>query len=175
MIERTKKWISLKLLKRQLKRKSVEQSNFNNFIKNSKKFLLILPDDKVNWDFLMPTFDFLLKSEKELSLFFPENQLGSIPLKQKFSSITYNEVDVSRFNLPDKSLTDKLGNHTFDVVIDLNTKENIFYSAVANLVKSDFRIGFIKKDSDLYYNFQIPSEINNEISYRNLLNSLTMF
>ena len=64
---------------------------------------------------------------------------------------------------------------SFDIVIDLNIEENLFYSAAANIFKSEFRIGFVKNDSDLYYNFQIPHEINNEFSYRNLLNSLAMF
>ena len=167
--------LSLILLKKKLKKKTVEQSNFNNFIKNSNNILLILPDDKANWDFLIQIFDFLLKSEKQLFLFLPENQFSSMPMKQKVQSLTYNDNDVSRLNLPRRSLSRKLKYHSFDVIIDLNIEENLFYSAVANLVKSNFRIGFKKNDSDLYYNFQIPYEINNEISYRNLLNSLTMF
>lgn len=175
MIRRTKKLLGLILLKKKLKKKPVELSNFKNFIKNSSKILLILPDDKANWDFLIKIFDFLIKSEKQLSLFLPENQFSSMPVKQKVQSLTYNDNDVSRLNLPRKSLSRKLRYHSFDVIIDLNVEENLFYSAVANLVKSNFRVGFIKSDSDLYYNFQIPCEINNEISYRNLLNSLTMF
>lgn len=175
MIEKTKQLLRRLLLKKILKKKPVDQSKFNNFIRNSSKILLILPDDQDNWKFLMQTFDFLLKSEKKLSLFLPENRFGSMPLKQKVHSLTYNDNDVSRFYLPGKSLSRKLRYHSFDVIIDLNIEENLFYSAVANLVKSNFRIGFIKSDSDLYYNFQIPHEINNEISYRNLLNSLAMF
>ena len=175
MIEKTRKMLGRKLLKRRLKKKSVEQSNFSRFFKNSSKILLVLPADEANWDLLNQTFDFLLKSEKELSLFLPENRFSSMPHKQKVHSLTYTENDVSKFHLPGRSLSRKLKYHLFDVVIDLNTEENLFYCAVANLVKSNFRIGFVKKNSDLYYNFQIPSEINNEISYRNLLNSLTMF
>jgi len=175
MIERIKNSLGRIFLKKRLKKKPVEQSNFNNFIKNSRKILLILPDDQESWNFLIPAFEFLLKLKKELFIFLPENRLGSFPLEQRVQSITYNEKDVSRLHLPVNSLSGKLGKQSFDVVIDLNVGENLFYSAVANIVKSDFRIGFIKNDSDLYYNFQIPHEINNEISYRNLLNSLTMF
>ncbi|MCK5455784.1 MAG: hypothetical protein KAI45_01580 [Melioribacteraceae bacterium] len=61
------------------------------------------------------------------------------------------------------------------MVIDLNRDVDIFSSALANVPLSDFRIGFVKKDSDSFYNFQIPNEINPEKSYRNLLNSLRMF
>jgi len=175
MIDKPKKMLSRVLLKRQLKKKSVEQSSFNNFITNSSKILLILPEDKANWDSLKQIFDFLIKSKKDLYFFLPENQFSSMPLKQNVQSLTYTENDISRLYLPGRSLSRKLRYHSFDVIIDLNTEENLFYSSVANLVKSNFRIGFIKNESDLYYNFQIPCEINNEISYRNLLNSLTMF
>ena len=175
MFKRKNNLLRRLLLKIKLKKKSVEQSNFTNFIKNSTNILLILPGDQESWNSLMQIFDFLLKSQKKLSLFLPENLFASMPLKQKVQSLTYNNNDVSRFHLPGRSLSRKLRYHSFDVIIDLNIEENLFYSAVANLVKSNFRIGFKKNDSDLYYNFQIPYEINNEISYRNLLNSLTMF
>ena len=159
----------------QLNKKPVSQSNFKGFFKNSTKILLIIPDNHENWNYLKPIIKFLKDSEKEISIFLPESGLSSFPVKRKLRPITFGEKEISKLNLPVKALQVKLASQSFDITIDLNIEENLFYSAAANYVKSDFRIGFVKNDSDLFYNFQIPCEINNEISYRNLLNSLTLF
>jgi hypothetical protein len=175
MSEQLKIKISRALLKREIKRKPVTRSNFKGFVKNSIRILLIIPENRENWNYLKPIIKFLKDSEKEISIFLPESGLSSFPVKRKLRPITFKEEEISKLNLPVKNLREKLANLSFDITIDFNIAENLFYSAVANYVKSDYRIGFIKNDSDLYYNFQIPSEINNEISYRNLLNSLTLF
>jgi ADP-heptose:LPS heptosyltransferase len=162
-------------LRRQLKKKPAEQNNFKSFIKNSSKILLIIPEDRECWNFLKPIFTFLKEAGKEISIFLPESMLESFALRRKIKPITFTKKEISKLNLPARSLEEKLKDKSFDVIIDLNIEENLFYSAVANIFNSEFRIGFIKNDSDLYYNFQIPQEINNEFSYRNLLNSLSMF
>ncbi len=175
MTEQIKTKLSRAILKRHLKSKPVSQSNFKGFFKNSTKVLLIIPANNENWNYLKPIIKFLKESDKEISIFIPEPSLSSFPVKRKIRPITFSEGEISKLNLPAKTLREKLRNHSFDITIDLNIEENLFYSAAANYVVSDYRIGFVKNDSDLYYNFQIPSEINNEISYRNLLNSLTLF
>jgi ADP-heptose:LPS heptosyltransferase len=64
----------------------------------------------------------------------------------------------------------------FDVVIDLNINENIFYSVITSMANTRFRVGFKKRNSERFYNLIIiNNEIKPEISYRNLLNSLQMF
>jgi hypothetical protein len=175
MVDNIREYLRRTLLKRQLKKGTYEQSNFKDFFKNSSSILLIIPQDKDIWNFLKPIFKYLKSTEKEISIMLPEDQLSSFMLGRKSKSITFNKNYISKLNLPNKTFIEKLSAYSFDIIIDLNLEENLFYSAAANIIKSKFRVGFVKSDSDLYYNFQIPKEINNEISYRNLLNSLTMF
>ena len=64
----------------------------------------------------------------------------------------------------------------FDGVIDLNIKDELFYSFASNLVNAKIRIGFSKKGSDKFYNFQVANkDIDPVKSYNNFLNCLKMF
>jgi hypothetical protein len=64
----------------------------------------------------------------------------------------------------------------FNVSIDLNRKDNLFHSYSVCVVKTRLKIGFVKNDSDKFYNLQIINhEDNPEISYENFLNCLKMF
>jgi len=98
-----------------------------------------------------------------------------LPRDFEFSSLVVGENDKTKLGLPNKDLSHRIRKHGFDLVIDLNTNSNIFASAIANIPISNFRIGFVKEKSDLFYNYQISNEINSEKSHRNLLNSLRMF
>ena len=73
-------------------------------------------------------------------------------------------------------MIEKLSQLRFDSVIDLNRKEDLFYSYASNLVNAKIRIGFSKKGADKYYNFQITNnDIDSDKSYNNFLNCLKMF
>lgn len=92
-----------------------------------------------------------------------------------YASLIISDENKTKIGLPNKELVSKVKKHTFDLVLDLNRDNDIFSSAMGNIPLSGFRIGFVKKNADYFYNFQIPNEINPEKSYRNLLNSLRMF
>jgi hypothetical protein len=64
----------------------------------------------------------------------------------------------------------------FDVIIDLNREEEIFYTYITKALNAPVKIGFVNSDSDNYFNMQIAHSKNGpEISYNNLLNCLKMF
>ena len=64
----------------------------------------------------------------------------------------------------------------FDVIIDLNRGEEIFYTYITKALNVPVKIGFVNSDSDNYFNIQIANSRNDpEISYNNLLNCLKMF
>jgi len=69
----------------------------------------------------------------------------------------------------------KIEKKKFDAVIDLNRKEQLFYSYVMIIAHTGLRIGFTKKFADKIYNLQVLNdESNAKISYKNLLNCLKM-
>ena len=64
----------------------------------------------------------------------------------------------------------------FDAVIDLNRVEDIFFSAVTNLVKSKMRVGFKRGLMDNNYNLVIDQKQEDpEIAFRGFLASIQMF
>jgi ADP-heptose:LPS heptosyltransferase len=81
----------------------------------------------------------------------------------------------TKLGLPNKFLINKIKKYKFDLIIDLNLEYDIFSLVLSTIPEANFRVGFVKKNSDYFYNYQIPQEINSEKSYRNLLNSLRMF
>ena len=103
-------------------------------------------------------------------------RVNTLPIKYRQGIIDYGIADLSKFNLPNKRFEQKLKERQFTAVLDLSKEENLFNSLAANLVQSDVRIGFRKKNSDRYYNFQISNSNDNpEIFYKNFLNCLQMF
>ena len=64
----------------------------------------------------------------------------------------------------------------FDVIIDTNREENLFYGYIAKFLNTNVKIGFVHSDSDNYFNFQVVNKQNDpETSYKNLLDCLKMF
>jgi len=74
-------------------------------------------------------------------------------------------------------LEEKLSSLFFNAVLDLNRKDNLFYSYISNIANAPIRVGFQKNDSDKFYNLQIMNNIiyTPEVSYKNFLNCLRMF
>jgi len=106
----------------------------------------------------------------------PEHKYNLIPDKEKFRFISFLPHQISRFYLPEKNLVLRLNAKEYDVVIDLNRTENIFFSAIANIVKSKIRVSFVKEFSENYYNLQIINKKNDsEASYKGFLSYLRMF
>jgi hypothetical protein len=62
------------------------------------------------------------------------------------------------------------------VLIDTNRDEIIYYSYIAKSLNVQVKIGFVRSDSDRYFNFQVVNKQNDpELSYKNLLDCLKMF
>jgi hypothetical protein len=175
MLEKLKERVGTFLLIRQLKRNVTVEINFNNFISSSNSILVICPEEPADFQFASEIGSYLLSIGKSVTVFLPEYKLNVLSIKNKVKSLTYGSNDISWLGLPAKEFRRNLETFACDVAIDLNLKDSLFASATTNYIKSKFKIGFVKSNSDLYYNFQLPNQINNENSYRNLLNSFRMF
>ena len=176
MITNIKDNLAEYLVKKKFSQKQNSEKNFQNFFSESKKILILLPTTKTSLiEEVIEIIKFFAIHKKELFIIQSKDQFSFLPNDFKYSSLIINEEDKTAIGLPNKELVKRVKKHTFDLIVDLNRDSDLFSIALANIPLADFRVGFVKNDSDFYYNFQIPNEINPEKSYRNLLNSLRMF
>lgn len=164
---------------RAIKKFAKEQTSgkkYSDFFTNSKSVLVILPNDTIKLSIdIVNILRFIVIHKKKLFLIYRNVLQNYLPTDYEYASLIVRDTDRTKLGLPTREFKKKIEKYSFDLVIDLNGENDIFASAISNIPSADFRIGFVKKNSDLFYNCQIPSEINSEKSHRNLLNSLRMF
>jgi hypothetical protein len=176
MFEEIKKKIGHFLMRRKYLRKQLEQSSFNSIISDSRDFFFVMPKEDNDFFHSLDILKYYHIHKKVITLFLPEYKYNSIPEKEKFKFISYHPDQITRFNLPDKNLISRLNRKEFDIVIDLNRKDDLFFSAVSNIVNSKVSVSFAKEQSDGYYTLQIMEKQSDpEVSYRNFLSYLKMF
>ncbi|MBN1300967.1 MAG: hypothetical protein JW995_07095 [Melioribacteraceae bacterium] len=175
MLEALKKKLAIYQTRRLLRNRKSLEIPFNGFFRNTNSVLLIMPTDNKLFEDAYEIINFLLEQNKDLTVFLCEENLNYLTMRKHFKAFTYSEEDKSFIKLPSRNFLDKINRLSFDMVIDLNSDLELFLAISANFVNSKIRVGYVNEFSDMFYNFQIPKERNNEISQRNLLNSLKMF
>ena len=176
MFEGLKRKIGRFVVKRKYLHKNIEQLAYNNVISSAKDFFFVMPSLDNDFYHTLEILKYYQKQNKVITLFLPEHKYNLIPDKEKYKFISFLPHQVSRYFLPDKNLFSRLNTKEFDVVIDLNRSENIFFSAISNIVKSKIRISFVKEFSEKYYNLQIvDKQGDSEASYKSFLSYLQMF
>jgi len=176
MFEGLKRKIGRFVLRRKYLHKNIEQLVYNNVISSARDFFIVMPSVDNDFYHTLEILKYYQKQNKVITLFLPEHKYNLIPDKEKYKFISFLPHQVSRFFLPDKNLVARLNTKEFDVVIDLNRTEDIFFSAISNIVKSKIRISFVKEFSENYYNLQIvDKQGDSETSYSSFLNYLQMF
>ncbi len=150
--------------------------NFNQEIKNSKNYLLILPQTEDEIYHALIIADYLLTKDKSITFFLPYKFRNSVDKYDNSTVISFHEQSKTKLYLPNKNFRNKFSQMNFDIVIDFNRNEDLFMSSLSNIVKSKIRIGFKKSNSDLYYNLLIENTSNEpQTCFNNLLNTLKMF
>ena len=176
MFEGLKRKIGHFVVRRKYLRKKNEQLTYNNVISSAKDFFFVMPGLDKDFYHTLDILRFYQNQKKIITLFLPEHKYNLIPEKEKYKFISFLPQQVSRYHLPDKNLVARLNTKEFDVVIDFNRSEDIFFSAISNIVKSKIRISFVKELSESYYNLQIvDKQGDSEESYKSFLNYLQMF
>ncbi len=176
MLDLIKKNIAGVVVNKALKNKQTEGISFKDVVRNSYKFLILMPENESHFHHSFLVLNFFDSLKKDFSVFTHDFRVSLLPIKFRRFAINYGINDISRLNLPSHSLKQKMNEMEFSIVLDLNKDENLFNSLIANIVKSEVRMGFKKNDSDIYYNFQFESaEDDPDIFYKNLLNCLQMF
>ncbi len=176
MINTIKQKISNAVVQWQLKDRKYSPRSFEGFFKKSFAFLVLMPKNESDFHHSLKVLEGLAEAKKKATICTYDFKVSLIPIKFRPQVIDHGANEVNSINLPTKRLISKLSDYNFQVVLDLNREENVFYSYVATLIDVPIRVGFAKEHADKFYNVQIVDKENNsEISYKNFLNCLLMF
>ena len=176
MIDSIKQNISRFLISRKLKNVVLSEQDFSESLKRSGSFLVLMPEDEKDFRASYLVIEYLEHLNKSIKILTRDYRISLLPAKFRNKAMEFGISDLNKLDLPAHKLIEKLSEMKFDGVIDLNRKDDLFYSYVSNLVKAKIRIGFAKKGADKFYNFQISNnDVEAEKSYNNFLNCLKMF
>ncbi len=158
-----------------LKKNDFQEQSFSSVIHNSILFLVLMPDDDQDFRYSTEILSYLHENKKEVLILTSDYRVSLLPIHLRRFAFGHAVKDSNKINLPSRELISKLSKRRFDVVIDLNQKEQLFYSYVSGTVNAKVRIGFTKFLADKTFNIQIANHgTNPKISYKNLLNCLKM-
>lgn len=150
--------------------------SYKDFFKKSFTYLVLMPDNDADFHYAVEVLKGLSSHRKHATVFTREFRANLVPMKYRPQVIEYTEKEIGRFNTPSKKLMDRLSSLRFNVVLDLNRKENLFCSIVTAKINAQFKVGFKKSGADKYYNVQIVTRDDNvEQTYKSFLSSLEMF
>jgi len=176
MISKIKNKIAEKIAIRKYAINKKEEKSFNNFFTEANDVLIILPQNHAGLSTaLQDIIRYVLIHKKNLYLIYKKEFQSFIPTDIRYAALAVTKENKTKLGLPNKFLINKIKKYKFDLIIDLNLEYDIFSLVLSTIPEANFRVGFVKKNSDYFYNYQISQEINSEKSYRNLLNSLRMF
>ncbi|MFA3782511.1 hypothetical protein ABRY23_05535 [Melioribacteraceae bacterium 4301-Me] len=149
---------------------------FNNIVSTAKDIFIVLPKNDNDFYHSLFILRYYLLHKKRVTIFLAAHRYNLIPEKEKYKYISYLPVEMNKFYLPGKKLIERLKVDKYDVLIDLNRDEDVFLTAVSCIVAAKLKIGFMKKDADFYYNLILTNqELEAEVCYKKMLNSLQMF
>lgn len=176
MIELIKKKTAELIVAGKLKHKTQSEMAFSSALKKSFSFLILMPQNDKDYRESFQILDYLESQGKTLTILTNDFRVSLLPAKYRNKAIGFAVTEVSKLNLPSHKLIERIREKNFDVVIDLNKEENLFYSYLANIVKSRIRIGFKKRKAESFYNFLVDGSDNDSVkSYINFLNCIKMF
>ncbi|MBT8378371.1 MAG: hypothetical protein KJN64_04005 [Ignavibacteria bacterium] len=176
MIEAIKEQAAKFILRQRTSQREFNQRNFSSVFKKSFSFLVLMPVDDKDFRLAGPILEYLKEQKKSVVVLTNDFKVSLLPTYLKANAMGHGIKDVTKLKLPARSIITKLSNMRFDVIIDLNRQQEIFYTYLTKALSVPLKIGFVYSESDNYFNMQIANSRNEpEISYKNLLNCLRMF
>jgi hypothetical protein len=152
------------------------QRNFSSIFAKTYSFLVLMPANESDFRFVFPILEYLREQRKNIVVMTYDYRVSLLQPYFKTNAIEHGLRDETKLSLPSKKLLDKVSSMRFDVVIDANREEILYYSYIAKSLNSQVKIGFARSDSDKYFNLQVINKQNDpEASYKNLLDCLKMF
>ena len=157
------------------KKGGFDNQSFSSALMNSSSFLILMPEDAKDFQYAVIILDYLEELKKDYSILTFDYRVSLLPVRFRKNALGHGMKDINKIELPSKRLTLNLIKKNYDALLDLNRKEQLFYTYISGMVSAAVSIGFAKDFADKVYNIQIAnSETNPKISYENLLNCLKM-
>lgn len=176
MISTIKKRAAKFIVNKKAPREEFSQRNFSSIFSRTYSFLVLMPASESDFRFVFPILDYLREKRKNIVVMTYDFRISLLQPYFKTNAIEHGLKDETSLKLPSKKILDKLSNLRFDVIIDTNREEILYYSYIAKTLSAQVKIGFRRTDSDKYFNFQVINKQNDpETSYKNLLDCLKMF
>lgn len=164
------------IINQKLKEHKFDELDFSRIFKRSYSFLVLMPQDEKDFFHAVEVLNFLRESKKNVTAMTNDFRVSLLPSAYKVSAVEHGINDKTKLELPTKKFLNRIKKMQFDVVIDTNRQQVLFYNFLTNFVNPTIRIGFSGKNADKYFNLQIVNNKSEpEISYQNLLNCLKMF
>lgn len=152
------------------------QRNFASLLSKTYSFLVLMPAKESDFRFVFPILEYLREQRKNIVVMTYDYRVSLLQPYFKTNAIEHGVKDETKLSLPSKKLLEKLSSMRFDVIIDSNREEVLFYSYIAKSLNSQVKVGFSRSDSDKYFNLQVINKQNDpETSYKNLIECLKMF
>jgi hypothetical protein len=176
MIEAIKQQAAKFMVKKAMKPHSFQERNFTTIFKRSYAFLVLMPLDEKDFWLATAVLHYLKDNKKTVFVVTNDFRVSLLPPSLKSNVIDYGINDQNKLQLPSKKLMSRINDYHFDVLIDMNRTDVLFYNYITNVNTSAIKLGFARPSADKYFNLQVVNnEANPEISYQNLLNCLKMF
>ena len=162
-------------IQHKLKKSNFNNRSFSDAFKNSNSILVLMPVGDKDFQYSIDILVFLDKLKKEILVLTNDYRVSLLPIHFRSKALGHGLKENNKVDLPSKGMLSKLLNKKYDVVLDLNRQEQLFYTYVSAVLSASVSIGFTKSFADKVYNIQIASnETNPKVSYENLLNCLKM-
>lgn len=176
MISTIKKRAAKFIVNRKVPGEEFSQRNFSSIFAKTYSFLILMPSSESDFRFVFPILEYLRDRRKNIVVMTYDFRVSLLQPYFKTNAVEHGLKDETKLSLPSKKILDKLSNMRFDVIIDANREESLFYTFISKSLHSQVKIGFTRTDSDKYFNFQVVNKQNDpETSYKNLLDCLKMF
>jgi len=96
---------------------------------------------------------------------------------KRYRYVEVGEEDISIFGLPRKNFVKKIAIFRYDIAVDMSFDFDIFNAWLCQKINAGIKIGFKKKNADLFYNFQLAIGKDTDIkaAYTGMIGSLSIF
>ncbi|MBM4174911.1 MAG: glycosyltransferase family 9 protein [Ignavibacteria bacterium] len=122
--------------------------------------LVLLPDDPVLINHLKKFTPQFKKHIESITFVINESYTPLFKDKIPITAVVYNSGHRSKFDTPSQQLINQLRMKSYDLVIDLNISDSYFHYYLMHKIKCDRKLGFLKKNSDLFNNLQLRTSEN---------------
>ncbi|HEY7752098.1 MAG TPA: hypothetical protein VH917_07375, partial [Ignavibacteriaceae bacterium] len=132
MIEGLKKQAAKLMARKVLKPYSFPERNFSSVFERSFSFLILMPQDERDFWYATELLKFLKNNKKTVFIMTFDYRVSLLPATLKANVIEHGINDLNKLQLPSKKLLNRLNSIHFDIVIDMNRTELLFYNYILN-------------------------------------------